>query len=50
VLYTLLQKLPGYTRATLEAEDAELVDEWLLILAQEAGVQKELTREVNKKG
>lgn len=46
----LLQKFPGYTRETLEAEDAALVDDWLLIMAQEAGVQKEIAAEANKKG
>ena len=46
----LLQKLPGYTRETLEAEDAELVDDWLLIMAQEARVAKELSADANRKG
>jgi hypothetical protein len=32
----LLQKFPGYTRRTLEAEDARLVQRWLIALEEEA--------------
>jgi hypothetical protein len=36
VLYVLLQKFPGYTRETLEAEDARLVQRWIIALEEEA--------------
>jgi hypothetical protein len=42
-----LQRLPGYTRATLEAEDAALVDDWLTILAAEAFVAKEREKQTS---
>ncbi len=35
-LWILLQRLPGYTRATLEAEDADLVEAWQEIMRAEA--------------
>jgi len=47
MLWTLLQRLPGYTRETLEAEDAALVDDWLTILAAEAFVAKEREKQTS---
>ena len=36
VLLGLLQKLPGYTVALLEAEPAQRVERWLIFLNEEA--------------
>mgnify|MGYP007001735210 CR=1 FL=1 len=43
-LLVLLQRLPGYTREALEAEDADLVDDWVMYMQQEAGVAEERNR------
>jgi len=43
-LYVLLQKFPGYTRATLEAEPAQLVQHWMIALEEEAKEQKRPNR------
>lgn len=41
LLFHLLKALPGYTRETLEEEDAVLVEDWLTILNAEAAVSRE---------
>ena len=43
-LFRLLERLHGYTAATLAAEDADLVEEWEEILNAEAVVSKEKHR------
>jgi hypothetical protein len=39
-LLNLLRQLPGYTRATLEAEDPLLVTRWMIYLGEEAKIQR----------
>lgn len=39
-LLNLLRQLPGYTRETLEAEPAALVQRWILYLNEEAKLQR----------
>ena len=46
--YALLQKLPGYTRAELYAEPAEVVEDWLAYMAAEAEVQDRGSRKKGK--
>jgi len=49
VLYQVLQKLPGYTRATLEAEEAGLVQRWLIAMDEEAKEQAAAARRARHK-
>jgi len=41
MLWVLLQRLPGYTVDTLDAEDHALVEDWMLYLNCEAHVAVE---------
>jgi len=39
LLFGLIQRFPGYTRETLEAEDAEIVEDWMQIMSIESNVR-----------
>jgi hypothetical protein len=39
ILWLLLQKLQGYTRELLEAEQPHLVEQWRVLLAEEVAEQ-----------
>ncbi len=44
VLLNMLRQLPGYTRATLEAENPLLVTRWMMYLSEEARLNRKPPR------
>ena len=48
VLLNLLRQLPGYTRATLEAENPLLVTRWMIYLSEEARIQRDENRKAQR--
>jgi hypothetical protein len=48
-LLNLLRQLPGYTRATLEAENPLLVTRWMIYLGEEARLQRKEQERSNRR-
>ena len=41
ILFQLIRAFPGYTREQIEAEDPQLIDDWLMFLNAEAAASRD---------